>query len=289
MRTRILVVAAGVLALTVLVGPTALAGRDPKPGMGKDGAPVTLRDLQGVNFVSQCRFSHRAPDDPIVFPGQPGASHDHSFVGNRTTNASSTLGSLLSGGTTCHRAGDTAGYWMPTLIANGVPTAPLGATIYYRRRTLAPVRAFPPDFRMIAGDARAAGPQDLRVAFWNCGVEGGVPPSSAPPACPEGRGRELRLHVTFPSCWDGKRRDSADHKSHVAYPMQGRCPSTHPFAVPQITLIYRYPVRDGSTVGLASGGPYTAHADFLNAWKNSELRRLVDHCLNALRHCQTGS
>ena len=30
------------------------------------------------------------PDDPIVFPGLPGASHMHTFMGNTTTNASST-------------------------------------------------------------------------------------------------------------------------------------------------------------------------------------------------------
>jgi hypothetical protein len=30
-----------------------------------------------VNFISACSFSHRAPDDPIVFPGKPGLSHDH--------------------------------------------------------------------------------------------------------------------------------------------------------------------------------------------------------------------
>jgi hypothetical protein len=32
------------------------------------------------------------------------------------------------------------------------------------------VEAFPPGFRMIAGDARGTSPQPLRVAFWNCGV-----------------------------------------------------------------------------------------------------------------------
>ena len=78
-----------------------------------------MQRLRGVNFVSSCTFSHSAPDDPIVFFGQPGASHDHSFVGNTGTNASSTLESLLATGTTCHRPGDTAAYWMPTLSSTG--------------------------------------------------------------------------------------------------------------------------------------------------------------------------
>ena len=28
------------------------------------------------NFVSVCRYSHSAPDDPIVFPASPGAAWD---------------------------------------------------------------------------------------------------------------------------------------------------------------------------------------------------------------------
>src|SRR5689334_6245312 len=35
----------------------------------------------GAFFVLTCRFSHSAPDDPIVYPGQPNRSHDHVFVG----------------------------------------------------------------------------------------------------------------------------------------------------------------------------------------------------------------
>jgi hypothetical protein len=98
---------------------------------GAGGAPAAMspRDLQGVNFVSACGFSHRAMDDPIVYPGRPGLSHDHTFVGNQTTDAFSTLHSLRSGATTCRRAADTAAYWMPTLLLNGQPVEPRGATI----------------------------------------------------------------------------------------------------------------------------------------------------------------
>ncbi|MFN0154656.1 MAG: hypothetical protein ACKVUT_09775, partial [Gaiella sp.] len=52
---------------------------------GGDREPVSLAHLKGVNFVNSCRFSHRAGDDPIVFPGRAGQSHDHSFVGAQTT------------------------------------------------------------------------------------------------------------------------------------------------------------------------------------------------------------
>ncbi len=54
--------------------------------------------------------------------------------------------------------------------------------------------------------------------------------------CPEG----IRVTITFPTCWDGKNTDSADHKSHVAYPASGTfesvggCPETHPVRLPQL-------------------------------------------------------
>ena len=136
--------------------------------------PTVLR-LQGVNFIGQCTFSHRNTDDPIVFANTPGASHDHSFVGNRTTNAFSTTDSLLGGRTTCRRSGETAAYWMPTLYVDGNAVTPTGATIYYRRKTLQKVTATPPGFKMIAGDATAKAPQGRRVTFWNCGAQVNVP------------------------------------------------------------------------------------------------------------------
>jgi uncharacterized protein DUF1996 len=244
---------------------------------------------QGVNFVGSCAFSHMAKDDPIVFPGIAGVSHDHTFVGNVSTNASSTLQSLRGAATTCRRPGETAAYWIPTLLQAGAPVAPTGATIYYRRRTNDRIRPFPPGFKMIAGDGRATAAQSLRTTFWNCGVEGGVAPTSSVPTCPGGRMTSLRLHVRFPDCWDGRNIDSADHKSHVAYSMGRRCPADHPVAVPSIEVIFRYPIAGGPDVTLSSGGQYSAHADFFNAWNQGSLTRLVNGCLNAFRHCGHGT
>lgn len=263
------------------LGPAAVAGP-------KQGKPPRL-GVRGVNFVSSCRFSHRAPDDPIVFPGKPGLSHDHSFVGNVSTNAYSTLASLRASATTCRRPADTAAYWMPTLLVANQPVAPIRATVYYRRRTIAPVRPFPPGLEMIAGNSHSTTPQDLHVTFWNCGAEGGVPPSSSVPTCSDGGpGSGLRLHVNFPSCWDGTSLDSSDHQSHMAYAVRGVCPASHSVAVPALSVIFRYPVAGGASVALSSGGQYSGHADFFNAWNQPALARLVDGCLNAFRHCGRG-
>src|SRR3954453_23894413 len=121
MRACLVTAALGVAVWMGIVAHTSEAAQP---------AAKNLRALQGVNFVGSCAFSHMAMDDPIVYPRQPGTSHDHSFVGNTTTNAFSTLGTLRAGSTTCKRDGETAAYWMPTLLQNGQMVAPSGATIY---------------------------------------------------------------------------------------------------------------------------------------------------------------
>lgn len=287
-RMRVLIVVGLVVAAAAATGvAVSAAWSHPKP---PDGAMAARPGLfPGVNFVSACRFSHRSMDDPIVFPRRPGASHDHTFVGNTSTDAYSTLGRLLAAETTCQRPGDTAAYWAPTLFdPQGSPVEPVGATVYYRRNTTQPLNAFPAGLRVIAGSAMADGPQSLRVTFWNCGIAGGVPRSSEIPTCPDGPEAMLRLHVNFPSCWNGRALDSRDHASHMAYPEAGRCPAGYPIEVPAISLILRYPVSGGPGYTLASGGQHTAHADFFNAWDQRALQRLVDRCLNGLRHCGRG-
>jgi hypothetical protein len=283
MRARVVVIALAGFVV-VAVASAALA----KPPARDQRGDIGRADLRGVNFVENCRFSHQASDDPIVFPGKPGASHQHTFVGNRTTNAFSTFGSLRSSRTTCMRSDDTAAYWVPALYQGSNVVLPRAATIYYRRGTLAQVTTFPNGLRMIAGDNAATSPQGMRVTFWSCGVLSGVPLSSTVPTCPQARGSGLRVHVRFPSCWDGRRLDSPDHKSHMAYAVRGTCPATHPVAVPAIAQIYRYPSFGGEGFTLASGGEFSAHADFFNAWKPGALKRLVEGCLNALVHCGRG-
>jgi len=244
-----------------------------------------MQQLQRSNFISSCRFSHQNTDDPIVYPNEPGKSHLHQFVGNDTTNAASTLSSLLAATTSCRRSGDTAAYWVPALLQGTTPVAPTGATIYYRRSTTKAVKPFPAGLKMIAGSSMATTAQSARVTYWNCGPLVDVAGSSAIPTCPQGA--DLRLHVRFPSCWDGKSLDSSDHKSHMAYAIGRRCPKSHPVSVPAIELIMKYPVFDGPVFQLSSGGQYSGHADFFNAWNQQELTRLVNSCLNAMRRCGT--
>src|SRR6476659_1183966 len=98
----------------------------------------------GAFFVLTCRFSHSATDDPIVYPGQPDRSHDHVFVGNASTDASSTPASLAARhATTCSDTDDLSAYWAPMLYVAGKEVPPLEVTVYYRRLSAAPVQPFP--------------------------------------------------------------------------------------------------------------------------------------------------
>jgi Domain of unknown function (DUF1996) len=236
-------------------------------------------------FAIGCAFSHRNQDDPIVFPGQHGRSHDHTYFGNRSTKAASTADSLRASGTTsCRLRADTAAYWAPTLIGRNGPVLPERAVVFYVRRTVEPVQAFPAGLQMIGGSAAARTAQSRAITFWSCGPRGGGQRFSSIPTCAGGgfggRGSDLHLHVNYPNCWDGERLDSRDHQSHMAYSSDGVCPGSHPVEVPALSLVIDYGIAGGSGLELSSGGQFSGHADFVNAWNQRVLTALVDRYLN---------
>ena len=71
----------------------------------------------------------------------------------------------------------------------------------------------------------------------------------------------------------------------MAYSAAGRCPASHPIPVPAISVILRYPSVTSPNVFLSSGGVYSGHADFMDAWKPGALRALVQGCLNHYTGC----
>lgn len=225
----------------------------------------------GPYYAIGCAFSHRNNDDAIVFPGQPGKSHNHTYIGNRSVNAATTSASLLGGRSTCESEFDSSGYWMPTLFVGTNDIPPLTSIVYYVNRSRERIVAPPKGLVMIAGNAEAGSRQPKGIVAWSCGAVGGKPRFATIPAC--GEDEMLQLQATFPNCWDGERLDSADHRSHMKYASRGICPTTHPVAVPQLILIVLYPpVPLGSQV---ASGRFAAHADFMNGWDQAELERLV--------------
>ena len=279
----------GITVALVLSG-SAQGGTAASTGPAATAAGSTAVD-RGV-FQIKCRLSHRAPDDPIVAPRDPGAAHMHEFFGNVSTDAFTTTRRLTSRGTTCARQQDKAAYWAPTLYRDGRRVEPNLMIAYYRTGQLrdpSVIRPYPLGLRMIAGDGHATRPQSRMVTDWGCDGDGPNGTSDTPPSCPD---NPLRLRIIFPNCWDGKRLDSADHKRHMAYSYRHtrQCPASHPVALPTLKLHFRYDIRgslDGLT--LASGSRFSGHGDFWNAWRPATLRQLVQRCLLAFRTCNSPS
>jgi hypothetical protein len=250
-------------------------------GMVLGGFPASGAEASSPNFVSKCDYSHSAPDDPIVFPGQPGASHRHDFFGNRSTDAFSTNDSLRSSGaTTCALDGDFAAYWTPALYDSGQLVVPSRASVYYRNggKDRMSVRAFPAGLRVVAKD------RNVR-AFWVCERPsgGGGENLKDIPTCPPGY--TLGLRYRFPDCWDGRNLDSTDHTSHMRFAVKGSCPSTHRRPMPLMTMNVHYPSDGGDIVLGSPDMPVEPHADFFNTWEQPKLERLVYRCLRAGRTC----
>jgi hypothetical protein len=264
--------------------------------LGPRAAPVEAAVKPG--WIVSCNYSHSLPDDPIVFPAQPGAAHLHDFVGARSTDANSTPGSLRAGGTTCALPADTSAYWLPALwIHDGKtrvqPTATPKDALFYYRRIAAPsgtiVQTIPKGLSIVVGNASAASPSENpqlgSVITFKCGPGLGTELPQPPEQCASG---VMVSTVRFPNCWNGLDLDSPDHRSHMAYPTSGRCPTSHPVVLPRLETFFRYPVGTEpiGTVTLSSGGWWTAHQDFLNAWEPAALQQLIDRCINAGVDCK---
>ncbi|MEU4688879.1 DUF1996 domain-containing protein [Actinoplanes sp. NPDC023714] len=254
---------------------------------GTTAAPPNI--VRVAEFLADCPFSHRLPDDPIIFPNLPGASHMHSFFGSTVTNAHSTVDTLLNANSNCNPSIDKSSYWIPTLYRDDVPVEPVTGIFYYlgegvRDDLIAQTQPFPLGLRIVAGNAKATGPADNTISRWSCLHAGHVGSSPDFVNCPAGS--MLESYLDFPHCWDGRSLDSADHKSHMAYPVNNACPASHPVVVPKLRQVMRYPVTgDPGRLRLASGAGYTMHGDFFNAWPVAELARRVNDCIRPIIKC----
>jgi len=226
----------------------------------------------GSHYAIGCSISHRNNDDPIVFPGQPGRSHNHTFIGNSTVNAWATPASLRGGPTSCSDPGDSSGYWIPSLFVGRRAVLPRAAIVFYVKRSREKLATLPRGLVMIAGNAAARSPQPKRIVAWTCSAAvGGGPRFSRVPVCRVDQW--LQLQVTFPSCWNGRTLDSDDHKRHMKYLLRGRCRASHPIALPTLVLIVLYPPAPlGAQVAT---GPLGSHADFMNGWNADVLTRIT--------------
>jgi hypothetical protein len=255
--------------------------------------PVPANSVRVSEFNATCAYSHSHPDDPIVFPGMPGASHMHSFLGNNRTDAYTTTGTLLANaGTSCRPAPDLSAYWIPTLYQGDQAIEPKDVVVYYGSRLTdpSPTKPFPQGFRMIAGDAKLQTPTpDGSVNAFYCAGPGGQIGRSADgnwPICAPTA--TLLFHLVFQDCWDGTHLDSPTHKAHVAYSYTGTCTGAYPVAIPNLSFLIAYPTS-GTAAGyrLASGMASSMHGDAFFAWDNLAQSQRVKNCLVQKAKCNT--
>jgi hypothetical protein len=271
---------------SITVNP-AVVGKVPDPNF------VYPPDTYHYEFQANCAPTRNLPDDPIVFPGQPGASHMHTFMGSTVTTATSTDGQLLAGGTSCVTPQDKSGYWFPTMYNGTTAIQPSGPQVIYYKSDVTDYRTvqpFPKGLRFVVGSPSATQDQFQNspgaVEGWECGDSSKN--WDFPATC--AAGTQLNVRMQSPSCWDGVHLDSADHKSHMSYPVlvnnKWVCPSDHPVALPMIEFKMAFPVSgDMSQVHLSSGRGYSWHYDFFNGWDPTILAPLVHHCINGGLQC----
>lgn len=274
-------------------GQLLIDGGQPIPPLSGDGTG---------DFRVVCRYTHMNYDDPIVYPGQTGPSHLHTYFGNTAANAFSSYSSLRSSGNSTCDGGiaNRSAYWAPALLNAATKPVPIDyGYIYYKSgyRSVAPssINKVPNGLKMIAGVGASTTAQSSEIVSWSCESSPGVDQQSIPLNC--GQNTYIIYTITFPQCWNGRDLDSADHKSHMAYPTYGvGCPSSHSVAIPVISLHIRYKQTsattagwrlssDGYTVSSSQPGGLSAHADFMEAWEATIRDAFTSNCIQAARDC----
>jgi hypothetical protein len=274
---------------------------DPRPGPAASTGSFTA--YCGTNAGG----AHRNADNYLTAPGRTnGAHHVHDYVGNLSTDGTSTDVSLAAAGTTCGR-GDRSVYFWPVLRdvrhigadaehAGGGRDGNLGhiltpdrVAIEFLRNPRAQVRSMPRFLRIVTGDAKAVtkGAAQAR-AHWACSGTPDRASGTHYPLCPAGQ--SVQRVGEFPSCWDGLRLDSETHRTHVTFadPVTGACPAgTLP--VPRLRITLSYAVPAGRSYAVDSfpeqqRKPVTDHFDFENLMPDALMTQLTA-CLNTGRTC----
>lgn len=248
------------------------------------------REDKGAFRVS-CEYSHMNNDDAIVYPNQQGKAHLHVYFGNTDVNYLSTAESVRTTGNSTCNGGimNRTAYWAPAMIdtESGAPLKPRNALLYYKHGK---VQEIPRGLKMIAGNMASDSPQAYE--WFECNEKY---TSRRPYLVSCNNGGLVTMSVTFPDCWNGKDLDSADHKSHMAYSTNGRCPGSHSKKLPTLSALIYYPVTsDKGTANwrLSSDNyskdkhaGYSSHSDFIMGWDEDIHKVWVENCINAAKDC----
>lgn len=290
-----------------------------QPGRVLSDENVYISENGTGNFRTHCKESHISNDDPLVYPEQTGVSHQHVFFGFPETDAFTTI-EILENATeasTCEGGAlNQSAYWVPTLFTeDGTRLENIEPLFYYKSGFHLPadiIEVPPEGLRMISGREMFE-PQELVSAKFRCAsweptlpqFDEGDPLDHVPylPDCPMDDLLEIR--IVFPQCWDGVNLSSSDNRSHMAYPIpaeapnvaSGRCPDTHPVAIPEISYNFAFYVtpETGSpstwrlSSDMSSSQPGSSlHGDWMNGWDPEIMELIVKNCINTGYDCNVG-
>lgn len=269
--------------------PPAVAGFDTLRIKPTSQQPVGSPHDNGA-FRVWCDFSHMNYDDAILYPGQQGRAHLHTYFGNTDVDYRTVAEGLDKRGNSTCNGGimNRSAYWIPAMIDTllDMPLKPRNVLVYYKHGK---AQVIPKGLKMIAGNMHSDGPQDM--VWYECN-EQYASRSRFIPDC--GRGGLISMSVTFMDCWDGRNLDSSDHASHMRYSTNGVCPASHPRRIPTINVIAYYNIQSNGTRSwrLSSDnyttdkrGGFSGHADFIMGWDETLHKVLVDNCINTARDC----
>ncbi|WP_170475942.1 DUF1996 domain-containing protein [Ruegeria arenilitoris] len=265
-------------------------------GTDKGSMPVPRGEkgnIDGHGFRFFCVPSHYSYDDPVVYPGQPGAAHLHMFFGNAEVDADSTSSDIIHSGRTTCDGGVTnrSAYWIPALFnERGEVVLPTAITNYYKswvndRSKIKPI----PQGLEILTNADVKGSSGVVVSKKDQEIWGGdirISPHDG-----------LTLEVIFPDCVavnaDGSPiLSSPGGTKHVAYSVHGRCPRSHPYTIPQLTQNVNWSdVPFDSDWYFASDRMdnvpkgTSAHADYVAGWTEESAQIMANCMRDAVSEC----
>eukprot|EP00978_Attheya_sp_CCMP212_P012200 scaffold30375_cov55-Attheya_sp.AAC.2 len=280
------------------------------------------QETSGGEMVKMCLFydhpSAHVRSDPIRSTDNTCASdHVHTFYGPLEVHPDTTYQDLMQVPpelSTSPFVENQSLYWHPSIYEVTVDTtnvnvnvnnmsdektftrvSNLWASPNYRwdNSVLPRTEAFPPGFRMIASSHDEGSDRGGEKGF-NMFTECCTFVNGRDVHCetwnhlefPEQACDSFNIAFAAPTCWNGvDLGDTNDHKSHMAYTLNGEvageCPDGfHQHRLPQIQLFVRILNYKGGTYQLSSGHSHSHfHFDFFNGWQEGKLQQIIDNCV----------
>ncbi len=245
-----------------------------------------------------------------------------------------------NGGSTCQAGAlNRSAYWVPAMLS-GPPDAnrklvlPTAITIYYKSHRPTEVQILPRGIQLLVGNINPGGTVNSSFTHgerlsWGCyngststAQTNTIPGTNGTTACPAGQ--DIQATIQFPQCIetdDGQSTgnpvltdpDFVSH-THMLYDVGGNfglqndpCPASHPYRVPQISFLIRYPNLGTSEVakwrlssdtgvdnptGSVPNPGGSLHGDWLGGWHPDAIQAWIDGCFDPggsnSRNCSLG-